>query len=552
MKYGRGALTLCSNRGMRNHGRMSEGGTLFRIHPTHLGKRVPFAVQLAGPAELTLHTRYGDVRFTWASDRVLLAEGDRDMGLLWTRHTEGYELMKARKNGAWETCPRNGTPLCFQGLGGSTFAFDDTWEWYSLSCGDLRGHTAPGPDGTFTMVCEEFPYGVQVRESYPSYAEGRADMEKDWQDFLEKYPHFSAPYESGRADTAYVLWSHLVAPTQLTPRWMMLMFPGEMDSAWQLIQNGVALQEQPELSRSLLLAPLERQSEEGQLADSYDETFLNTGGFKPPVYGWAVKNLLRHDLLKDWPREELEKLYEGAGKWADWFMTCRDDDGDGLPGFEGGTECGFDEVSAYLERLSLATPDLCAFEVLNFEAQGDLARLLGKPREEIDAWYEKSRSLLQRMLDKMWDGEKFIALTQYDHKPVHSGALMFFMPLMLGRRLPAEVLDKLTADLMTEGAILSPYGLASERMDSDVFEFSGVKMGCGAVCPPGQLFIVCGLWDGGKKNEAREITRRYLTRLMEGGYSHFIDPVSGDGSPFWGTWARTVFTILARLEKEEA
>ena len=94
VKYGRGALTLCSNRGMRNHGRMSEGGTLFRIHPTHLGKRVPFAVQLAGPAELTLHTRYGDVRFTWASDRVLLAEGDRDMGLLWTRHTEGYELMK--------------------------------------------------------------------------------------------------------------------------------------------------------------------------------------------------------------------------------------------------------------------------------------------------------------------------------------------------------------------------------------------------------------------------------------------------------------------------
>ena len=87
-------------------------------------------------------------------------------------------------------------------------------------------------------------------------------------------------------------------------------------------------------------------------------------------------------------------------------------------------------------------------------------------------------------------------------------------------------------------------------MDSDVFEFSGVKMGCGPINPPGQLFILYGMWQAGKKAEAKMIIDRYLGRLMNGGFSHFVDPVNGDGSPFWGTWCRAVFMILARMVSE--
>ena len=49
---------------------------------------------------------------------------------------------------------------------------------------------------------------------------------------------------------------------------------------------------------------------------------------------------------------------------------------------------------------------------------------------------------------------------------------------------------------------------------------------------------------------AKMIIDRYLNRLMQGGFSHFIDPVSGDGSPFWGTWCRAVFLVLARMVSE--
>ena len=92
------------------------------------------------------------LRFTWADTTKLIAQGDKGMGLLWTRTTEAYELVKPRKNGGWESALRSAAPLCFKGLEGSEFRFDDTWDWYELNCGRLMGRTYPAPDGTFTKV----------------------------------------------------------------------------------------------------------------------------------------------------------------------------------------------------------------------------------------------------------------------------------------------------------------------------------------------------------------------------------------------------------------
>ena len=551
VKYGRGLLFLTTSRGSRTHGQSAEGGKLFRIYPTFEGRRVAFSTQQIGPAELVLHTRRGDVRFTWASVSRLMAEGDPGMGLEWTRTAAPYESIRPRKDGAWESIPRQARPLCFKGLEGSGFAFRDTWDWSSLSAANIDGFTSPGPDGRFTLAVDEFPYMVKVPEDYGSYAQGKADMLADWEAFWASYPRLAEPYARKAEETAYALWAMQVGPTELTPRRMMQMFPGVMASQWQQVQNGVALQNCPELSRNLLMAPLERQGAEGQLADGYDEAQVDTGGIKPPIYGWAIKNILSHrDISKEWPREDLEKLYFGAGKWAMWFMNCRDDDGDGLPGFDNGAESGFDDVTAFMDGSAMATPDLCAFEVLSFEAQGDLAKLLGRPQEEIDGWYRKSRDLLDRMLEKMWNGEHFVCLKQYTHEPVFSGSNIFYFPLILGSRLPAAVLDKLCSDLLREDRLLSPYGIASEDVLSDVFEITGVRMGCGAISPPGQLFILTGLWEAGKKKEAKMIVDRYLGALMEKGFPHFLDPVSGDGSFPGGSWCRVAFTILARMVSE--
>ena len=548
--YGRGALHLITNRGNRCHSGDQTYNRLYRIFPTYQGRRVPFAIQTAA-AELTLRTLHGDVRFTWADSSKLIAEGDADMGLFFTRNGEGYEVVKRRRDGAWESPMRNASPLLFKGLDGSSFSFDDTWDFNKFCYTELRGWTHPNTEGRFSLVVEEFLYGTFVRDEYPSYSEAKASMQADWEEFLEKMPHYTEPYEQKREETAYALWSHLVAPSQMTPNWMIMMFPGVIGSQWQQVQNAVAMQEHTDLSIELLLAYLHRQSDEGQLADSYDESYFATNGIKPPVYGWALKNIMSHrDITKVWPGDKIEMLYERAGRWADWFMKYRDNDGDGLPAFEGGTENGLDEATIWYDQINMESPDVSAYTVLNFEAQGDLAKALGKPEAEAEEWYRKSRELLARMIDMLWDGEHFIALREFTHEPVFTGSLTHYIPFILGDRLPQEIIDKMAADLSVEGALLTEHGLATERLDSDLFEVQGVQMGRGAIDPPAEVFIVTGMWDAGKKDLAREIVKRYNGRLMSRGFSHIIDPVSGDGSPFWGTWSRCVFTIFSRMVSE--
>ena len=546
-KYGRGALHLMTNRGSRCHSGNREDTKLYRIFPTYEGRRVPFAIETAA-AEYTLHTRHGDVRFTWADSSKLLAEGDEGMGLFFTREGEQYELIKRRRDGAWESPLRNAKPLLFKGLGGSSFMFDDTWDFNKFKFTEVRGYTVPDASGKFTMVVEEFFYGTHVRDEYPSYSEAKASMQADWEAFLAKMPHYIEPFEDRREETAYVLWSHLVEPSPATPNWMIMMFPCVIGSQWQHVQNAVALQEHEELSIELLLAFLQRQSEDGQLADSYDDAFLATNGIKPPVYGWALKNIMsRRDITKAWSREQIEMLYDGAGRWADWFMTHRDNDGDGLPAFEGGVENGLDEATVWYDQVNMVSPDVSAFTVLNFEAQGDLAKALGKPAAEVEAWYSKASELLERMIDRLWDGEHFVALREFSHEPVFTGSITHYIPFVLGKRLPQEIIDKMAADLSEEGGLLTEFGLATERLDSDLFEVQGVQMGRGAIDPPAEIFVVTGMWDAGKTELAREIVNRYNGRLMSRGFSHIIDPISGDGSPFWGTWGRCVFTIFSEM-----
>ena len=548
--YGRGALYLMTNRGGRCHTGDKTYSWLYRIFPTFEGRRVPFAIQTQA-AEYTLRTRYGDVRFTWADSTNLMAEGDVGMGLLFSRDGDPYELVKPRRGGAWESDIRNARAMLFKGLEGSTFSFEDTWDFNKFKYPEIRGRTAPDSNGKFTLIIEEFFYAAYVRDEYPTYADAKASMQADWDEFLSKMPHFIEPFESKREETAYILWSHLVAPSPMTPNWMIMMFPVVMGSQWQHVQNAVALQDHTDLALDLLTAYFHRQSEEGQLADAYDDTFLTTNEIKPPVYGWALKNIMSHQNIIDiWPRDRIEELYQCAGKWADWFMKYRDDDRDGLPVFEGGIENGLDEAAIWYDQVNMASPDIAAYTVQNFEVQGDLARILGKPESEVNEWYKKSKDLLALMIERLWDGEHFVALREYTHEPIFTGSIAHYTPLVLGSLLPGEIVDKMAADLAVEGVLLSKYGLATERMDSDLFEVQGVQMGRGAIDPPAELFITTGLWDAGKKDLAREIVNRYCGRLIDRGFSHIIDPISGNGSPMWGTWSRCVFTIFSRMVSE--
>ncbi|MBR4702714.1 MAG: hypothetical protein IKO91_02620 [Oscillospiraceae bacterium] len=547
--YGMAALHLATFHGGAT--RAKDGNKLIDLWPTYEGRRVPFVVQ-AEADELTLLTRYGNVRFTFAGPTLLMAEGDKGMGLHFEKDMEQHETVKPRKNGAWEAAFRWTCSMLFQGLEGSGITFRPYWDWERLSSGNVKADTVPGPEGHFTLAMEEFTHAAFPRENYPTYSEARESMKADWEGFLAQMPAFPEPYEKGRIQAAYTLWSYLTAPTMGIDHTMIVMIGQEIASQWQMCQNAVALEPHLDISLDLLLSPLDRVSPYGQFSDLYNDATCVPQMIKPPVHGWALKQLMaRRDLKKEVLADKLETLYKAVSDWGNWFLLCRDEDGDGLPAYEHGDETGFDDCTLFIDHMQMASPDLSAYLVLLYEALGDLALLLGK-KDEAGDWERKSKELLDRMIGEMWDGKHFVGIVPWTHEKVFSGSLIHYIPVVLGDRLPPEILDKLAADLTEEGVFLSPWGLSTERMDSDWFEATGRSISRGNIVPPSMLFICAGLLGSRRRDAGRLITERYLSALSTQGMPFLIHPMLGNVFGFaGGSWPACAYTILGRLLSED-
>ena len=547
--YGMSALHLATLHG--GSARARDGSKLIDLWPTYEGRRVPFAVE-AQADELTLHTRCGQVRFTFADSSLLMAQGDPGMGLHFEKEMEHHETVKPRAGGAWEAAFRWTCSILFKPLEGSGIEFGPCWDWARLSSGLVKADTRPGADGRFTLALEESVHASFPRKTYPGYEEARADMRRDWESFYAAMPPFAQPYEQARPVAEYTLWSYLTGPTMGIDHTMIVMLGQELASQWQMCQNAAALEPNLDVAFDLLMSPLDRVSPHGQFSDLYNDATCVPQMIKPPVHGWALKQIMaRRDLKKELGTEKLRQLYDALSAWGNWFPACRDEDGDGLPSYEHGDETGFDDCTLFMDHMQMTSPDLAAYLVLLYEALGDLAGLLDEPKEA-EAWAGRSKALLDRMLEKLWDGEHFTGLVPGTGERVLSGSLIHYVPAVLGDRLPPEVRDTLVSDLTEEGVFLSPWGLSTERMDSDWFEATNYSIGRGNIVPPGMLFICAGLLGSRRRDAGRLITERYCTALMEQGMPFLIHPVFGNMGGFHGgSWPACAYTVLGRLLTED-
>ena len=124
------------------------------------------------------------------------------------------------------------------------------------------------------------------------------------------------------------------------------------------------------------------------------------------------------------------------------------------------------------------------------------------------------------MIDAMWNGERFVALVPGTHEVVATDSFLYYLPIVLGKRLPQEIIDKLAADLSVEGDLLTPYGLSCEKMStSDDFDVARA-MAKGTIIPPSNLLIATGLYEAGE-NKAGQAYRQPLLHGHEG-RGHFL------------------------------
>ena len=200
-----------------------------------------------------------------------------------------------------------------------------------------------------------------------------------------------------------------------------------------------------------------------------------------------------------------------------------------------------------------SSPDLAAYLVLAMEHLAKIASRLGKYYEERE-WKRRAAAMMEIVVKEFWNGKQFVSRLA-DGTPVEAGTLIAVVPLILGHRLPQEVIDTMAEALAEEGKWLSPYGLAGERMDSSHYHDGGC-WSAGSILGPAQLLVCLGLRASGKEALAKEIALRYLRALVKDGYPMIINPKTGldISETRWGAtypnrmaWTAVGFLILGSL-----
>jgi len=510
---------------------------LMKLVPMHGEERVGFAIQTTA-TELILDTAYGQIRFCFANPGMILVKGENGLSLLLDKDLGIHQMCRRRGDKGFETPFSYVCSLVYYPVKGELDMNAD-WDYERLSTPYVRGHMLPDEKGDFLMSIEEFPMMGIVREKYPTYEEALEDVTADWEGFLKCQPELSGDYAKEREKAAYATWSNIVNPWGLMKHRYLYMWRTEFASAWQMCQNAVAVKNNLPLVIDLLMNPLDGQGPTGQLADTFGDAKGQYQLIKPPIQGWQLEHLMEvYDFKKDLPKDVVTRLYDGYKAWANWLLDYRDDDGDGIMQMEHGDETGNDDSPLFEDTWCVDLPEMNAFTALLLEKLGDLAKCVDKD-DESEAWYEKSRELIDKMIRRFWTGERFVA---YDHlnpeRVIDCPSIEFFRPLVLGKRLPAEIIDRLAAMLEEEGHYLTAAGLCT----LDMTAYPCVEPGCGnaKILPADNLLIITGLYSAGKTELAKKLAKRYCDGLKK------IPNIFYAGG-FIGSWSAAVFQVLADM-----
>ena len=543
--YKRQYLTSC-------HGliRATRKSTMFNIQPMYKDERVPYAI-IMKPEELILRTLYGDIRICIAENRLILFKGENGLGLRFATTPEAFDrVTKPRGKDAWETEFEFAFATVIHPIVGSITA-DAPWDWDRLRCGLCKIDIHPDDDGAFLCSLEEFMHSGYVRDSYPSYEDAVASVKADWNEFYNNIPALPGEYDSLRKKAAYNLWSYLRGANGFIKRDYLFMSSAGPASQWQNSYQAIAFGNNTKLGWDQMLVSFDQQAETGQLPDYYDDCVGAFTTTRPPIQGWALKMMKDLGYYQKLPIDWIRDFYPKCAAWADWFAKYRTDGVDGLPHYEHPDESGMEDGSTFREACCMVTPDLPAYLILLFEELGEMAEQLGMDPSVKAGWLAKADSMQKRMIEKLWNGERFVSHTLEGREIEKDYGILGYMPILLGHRLPDEILGKLLNDLKIEGYILSDYGFDKEKMNALDLCDIGHNEVRGFIYHPFNVMLIWGLKACGEEDFASDVASRYCGAMLKAGnLCQSINSFTGAvPRGEWLSWTAGAYLLIAGFIK---
>ena len=304
-----------------------------------------------------------------------------------------------------------------------------------------------------------------------------------------------------------------------------------------------------QLAQDQLRIMIDHQREDGMIPDAvHDEgtvthldSPVNADVTKPPLLAWAAWKLYE----QDGDAEFLNEIYEPVVRWNKWWFEYNDIDHDGLCEYEHPFSSGLDDSPLWDEGMPVESPDLNTYLVLQQEALGRIAGVIGE-KADAKMWEQRASELMQRMLEQEWDAGTGLFWANHSGVRVNVRTPFSLFPLLTGR-LSAEVSRGLVDHLTNEHEFWSRYPVPTVAMDDPMYD--PMRMWRGPAWINVNYLLIEGLQRSGYPEVARELRRRTLDLVCgrEDIYEYY-NPETGErplqAASTFG-WSAAMFIDLA-------
>lgn len=513
---------------------------VFRLDALHEGKPVE-VTESATPSVLSLDHPAGKIEAVFAGEREVLLRG-KALGLQLAADGGWYATLRPAGSTRWELNLFAQRIQLMLGLRCGRIHIDAPW--HKDACEHIRIDVLPDESGSWEISIEEFR-AFWVPSQHPvSFAEAISSSSTDFASWLEQTLPTSPALAEARMLAAYVNWSSIVSPQGHLQREAMLMSKNWMMNVWSWDHcfNAIALAKNtPSLAWDQWALLFDFQHSSGALPDCVNDAEIVWNFTKPPVHGWALREMMAQGLKLS--NAQLEKAITWLSQWTHWWLLYRDEDGDGLANYNHGNDSGWDNATVTDVGPPIEGADLAAFLILQMEVLADLCQAQDQP-QAAESWRLKAADHFDKLVAHSWRDGRFVCPRSMTHEVASGDSLVPYMPLLLGARLSPSMRECLVRGVQR---FVTPHGVATECPLSPFYESDGYWRG--PVWAPSTHLIVSGLRACGENRLASQIARAFLDTCAKSGFAENFDALTGRGLRDRAyTWTASVFLVLAEEE----
>jgi len=509
-----------------------ERKNLIKLAPINDSNELQYEYEVQ-PGKLIIKTYKGSIEICFASENQLRVRGE-GIGLRLSFKTLIYENLSPKEDGSYEMAYSILGKLLFVPIKGGLWS-GAKWVPAKAMVEDFNMEFLPSSETNELEIAIQEYYTNGVREqSYAPFDECVSAAEKRFKAFYKLFPKpkgENSKYSEMAELAAWTIWTHTIESggNVKSPVVYMSRLSSIRAFAWQQSYVAMALSGNMSEALKFLMNMFDYQNEAGQLPESVGEIGISYRVSQPIIQGFSLLYLLDEGDITALSNKELQDLYEKLSRFTDWWLVKRDHEGSGVPKYYYPDESGWNDATIFKKGVPLMSADLLAWLVLATEACGKLADKLGM-KDVVGKWTTESKRLLDFLVKDYWNGEQFISqVAGKNNRVVEEDSIVAMLPIILGKRLPAKIIDVIAEQLGEQGDFMTSGGIVSEKLGSPEFKGRNAFMR-GNIVAPVQLLLAFGLKNAGKTELARNIAASYCNLVCEKGLSHTLLPYGYDPS----------------------